>query len=81
VSTTVLLWGVLARASKLRRSEAVGSALRFAPWKSDPSAGRLTVRRGWGVPDGGKASARQRDYVTAWDETAPPPIGTAPGPL
>ena len=35
--------------SGARRSEAVGSALRFGPWKTSPSAGGLTMRRRLGL--------------------------------
>jgi len=35
----------------MRRSEAVGSALRFVPWKNGLSAAELTVRRRLGFAE------------------------------
>ena len=55
-------------------------------WRSGSRRGktpppRLTSRCGvgWGMSGAGKASVRQRSRVTAGNETAPPPVGTAAG--
>jgi hypothetical protein len=56
--------------------------LRFAPWKNGlAGAGAHGDGGGWGGPQDSQQSVGPRADPCAWDETAPPPIGTPARPF
>ena len=69
-------------AGRLACPEPVEGGLRFAAWQNGPSAATLTVTASAGAI---RTTANHRFgnqfRVTAGDETAPPPLGTAAGPF